>query len=226
MVVPTPPSLVNLPSALQPSVTQLLVFVKPPLSTVTIRITVPSIHVTLFLDVSLLQLFAHLPLILVKSPMFVTLPTVRFFFSFSFDVLNFCLYLYLFLMLLGGCPTTPKNCNDGIECTIDSCNASTGECSHIPDNFYCKDPNPCVINGTCTLTGCTALPKNCTADFEKQPFCTVWKCIDFLGCSGEPRQCANETNGTCTVFNCSETKAECEKTESACLSFFGSMFSF
>jgi hypothetical protein len=136
---------------------------------------------------------------------------------------DFCLIAETCDETSGGCPVTPRNCNDSIACTVDTCSSTTNKCVHTPDNFYCQDPNPCVVNPVCTLTGCANQPLNCSLAPERQTFCTNWVCIDFEGCSGEPRYCANEINGTdtCIVFNCSETKKECDKTESPCLVFFG-----
>src|SRR5262249_46784952 len=44
---------------------------------------------------------------------------------------------------------TPVDCDDGIGCTIDSCNPSTGACIHQPDNSVCNDGFGCNGIETC-----------------------------------------------------------------------------
>ena len=54
----------------------------------------------------------------------------------------------------GACtPGTALVCNDGVPCTVDSCNPSTG-CVATPDDRFCTDGNFCNGAETCTATGC------------------------------------------------------------------------
>ena len=53
-----------------------------------------------------------------------------------------------------GCVTVPVNCDDGVACTIDSCDAGLDKCVHKPNHALCDDGNPRTID-KCTLTGCT-----------------------------------------------------------------------
>ncbi|MCD6591217.1 MAG: hypothetical protein J7K72_04575, partial [Candidatus Aenigmarchaeota archaeon] len=43
------------------------------------------------------------------------------------------------------CGYTMEDCDDGITCTVDSCDPSSG-CSHTPDNTLCDDSNPCTVD--------------------------------------------------------------------------------
>ncbi len=44
---------------------------------------------------------------------------------------------------------TPVDCNDGVDCTIDSCNEAKDACDHAPDNAVCDDGNFCNGNEVC-----------------------------------------------------------------------------
>ena len=70
---------------------------------------------------------------------------------------------------LGICVGTPKSCDDGIECTLDTCDSNTGSCTHdaskcecsVANDIKCDDGNPCTIND-CNLgtKTCTHVPGN------------------------------------------------------------------
>ena len=47
----------------------------------------------------------------------------------------------------GTCQLVAKDCDDGVACTLDSCAADTGECSHD------LHPNKCLIEGLCADAG-------------------------------------------------------------------------
>jgi hypothetical protein len=49
-------------------------------------------------------------------------------------------------------PGTPVVCDDGNECTIDTCLPPDGRCSHTPspDGAACDDWNDCTIDDTCS----------------------------------------------------------------------------
>jgi hypothetical protein len=84
---------------------------------------------------------------------------------------------------LGICkPGTPVDCNDGIGCTVDSCNPATGVCAHTPNDAFCNDGLVCNGAETCSAqSGCVAgTPVNCDDGIA----CTIDDC--------------NEPNGACT----------------------------
>jgi hypothetical protein len=118
----------------------------------------------------------------------------------------------------GGCGELEVDCDDGVFCTIDTCDNITG-CVNTPDDSLCDDPNPCANYSICNLTGCTSVPIDCGG---QGLFCSNFTCVDYFGCSNEPRDCqGNATNGTCTTYNCSETKQICDKVVGVCFNFFG-----
>ncbi len=86
-------------------------------------------------------------------------------------------------------PGTPVNCNDGLSCTIDSCNPATGVCSNIADSSKCSDGLYCngaeicdPVNGA-PGTGCVAgTPPPCDDGIP----CTVDSCDEVKGCVHTP----------------------------------------
>ncbi len=84
--------------------------------------------------------------------------------------------------LTNGCQDGPDpNCNDGVSCTLDSCNETTDSCDHSPDNGLCNDGAFCNGNETCHATlGCQAG--------------TAPDCDDGVACTGDS---CNESTDTC-----------------------------
>ena len=79
-------------------------------------------------------------------------------------------------------PGTPKSCDDGIACTLNLCNPSTGACSFPPDNSICSDGDVCTGVETCDPTpvtgGCKdGTPLNCDDGIA----CTIDLCAS--GCT-------------------------------------------
>lgn len=69
-------------------------------------------------------------------------------------------------------------CNDGNECTDDSCAAEIG-CLYTPNADYCNDSNPCTVLDKCINGICVgADPKNC----DDGDNCTVDMCTYLTGC--------------------------------------------
>jgi len=57
----------------------------------------------------------------------------------------------------GACqPDAPVTCDDGVDCTVDSCNEDVGSCDHIPDDTACDDENVCTTDWCDAGTGCMA----------------------------------------------------------------------
>ncbi len=48
-----------------------------------------------------------------------------------------------------GCVTTPLSCDDGIACTIDSCNEHAKKCDHVPDDSKCPISQACNPTSGC-----------------------------------------------------------------------------
>jgi hypothetical protein len=52
-----------------------------------------------------------------------------------------------------GCQAgTPVDCDDGVDCTVDSCNETTDSCDNTPDDGFCNDGLYCNGEETCDVT--------------------------------------------------------------------------
>jgi hypothetical protein len=49
----------------------------------------------------------------------------------------------------GGCVAVPRNCDDGVSCTRDTCSESTRSCVHSPDDSLCPDTQLCSPRRDC-----------------------------------------------------------------------------
>lgn len=101
------------------------------------------------------------------------------------------------LCVSGVCEHPPVVCNDGISCTIDSCDSASG-CMAAPDNSLCSDGNVCTQD-VCTVdAGCSNPPvpiacgNGCQEAGEE---CDDGNTVDGDGCSStcklEPTGCGN-----------------------------------
>jgi hypothetical protein len=61
---------------------------------------------------------------------------------------------------------TPRNCKDGVACTVDSCDAATGACTHVPNNGACpQDGAFCNGQEYCNpAAGCASSGNPCQAN--------------------------------------------------------------
>lgn len=134
-----------------------------------------------------------------------------------------------------GFPGVPL-CDDGVACTIDTCNVSTSSCEHeflcddgiacttdacvddvcqsTPVNESCDDSDICTDN-ICTVgVGCT-FPNN-TASCDDGLFCTTDDVCDAGTCVGSARDCSDGIE--CTVDGCDEGSDSCTATpdDNAC----------
>jgi hypothetical protein len=101
-----------------------------------------------------------------------------------------------------GCIFTPANerCNDGIDCTVDTCDALTG-CIFAPVDARCNDAIPCTVDTCLPGTGCVFTPEDalCSDGID----CTLDRCDLSAGaCTSTPRHdlCADDVD--CTVDRC------------------------
>ncbi len=108
----------------------------------------------------------------------------------------------------------PVDCDDGVICTIDSCNEPTGTCTHTPSDGICDNGLFCDGTEACdpVLDCQTGLPPNCGALGDQ---CNVGLCDDVAAvCVADPVPdgttcddgdgCAGDTcqAGVCVPFNC------------------------
>ena len=85
----------------------------------------------------------------------------------------------------------PIDCDDGDQCTTDSCDPATG-CTSVPFTGSCNDGNACTTEDTCSGT-CSGTPIVC----DDQNACTTDSCDPVVGCVFEP------------VLNCGGACAYC-----------------
>jgi hypothetical protein len=131
-------------------------------------------------------------------------------------------------------PGAPPSCNDGIPCTVDSCDPASDACIHVPSDFTCNDNVFCNGTETCSATqGC--LPGTppvcddglaCTVDVcsPASDSCVSTPdhgaCSDGLYCNGE--EVCNPVTGcgpgvapgcddgiACTIDGCDEATDSC-----------------
>ncbi len=103
------------------------------------------------------------------------------------------------LCVAGVC--TGAYCDDGNSCTIEVCNAITGDCSSVPqsDGAVCDDGNPCTGDGVCETEECTTgAPITCDDDGDP---CTQEVCSVVDGCfsTPAPESAACDDSNPCTT---------------------------
>jgi hypothetical protein len=134
-------------------------------------------------------------------------------------------------------PGSPPNCDDGIPCTVDSCDAGSDSCVHAPNDFTCGDgvfcngveicsPTQGCITGTppscddgldCTVDACSPASDSCVSTPDHDA------CSDGLYCNGE--EVCSPTTGcgpgiapscddgvACTGDSCDEATDSCVHT--------------
>ncbi|KAN0036152.1 hypothetical protein ACTA71_005454 [Dictyostelium dimigraforme] len=128
----------------------------------------------------------------------------------------------------GQCKFAPVNCDDGNDCTIDSCDPAWDEincddgnpcsddtcgpdgCVSELNDFNCFTDNKC-LNSVCTANGCVHTPINCDDGID----CSDDTCDPSIGCNNY----LNHTNcnpsgnkcisATCETYNCLFTQTIC-----------------
>ncbi len=104
----------------------------------------------------------------------------------------------------GACqPGAARNCNDGILCTSDSCNQTTGACQNVFNILPCDDGNACTTGEVCASGKCSGTP-NVNCDDGKA--CTVDTCDKLLGCVWTV---SCDDGNPCTVDSCDKVSGAC-----------------
>jgi hypothetical protein len=138
---------------------------------------------------------------------------------------------------LGCQPGTPPNCDDGVACTVDTCNETTDSCDHTPNNAFCSDglfcdgaetcdslngcqpgtPPNCNDGVACTVDACNETTDSCdhtpsNAFCDDGKFCTGAETCDPIGgCkAGTPPTC--DDGVSCTVDACDAATDACKHT--------------
>jgi hypothetical protein len=95
---------------------------------------------------------------------------------------------------------TPPDCNDGVECTVDTCDEVNDTCANASDDAAWDDNDVCNGIETCDpVNDCQAgTPPDC----NDENLCTNDSCDAVAGCVNAPAQCnageqCNPENGIC-----------------------------
>jgi len=100
---------------------------------------------------------------------------------------------------------TVPDCDDTIDCTIDSCSVAKAACVHTPDPAACSDGVFCNGDEVCSdVTGCVAgSVRDCADAFA----CTIDVCNEAAAaCDHTPDDAACQDADECTTNRCSPTE--------------------
>ncbi len=98
------------------------------------------------------------------------------------------------------------NCDDGVECTVDSCSPETGKCVNEADDSLCPGGHKCD-----SAEGCVALPCESDSECDDGLWCNgTESCVDGSCAAGDAPVCDDGVD--CTVDTCDEEKDECTST--------------
>ena len=99
---------------------------------------------------------------------------------------------------LGGPCADDRQCDDAIECTVDSCDQGLQRCRHTPNHQVCDDAVYCNGAEICDpKLGCGAGPPVSCADSDP---CTIDTCVEKThSCSRVPRDADGDGD---PVWNC------------------------
>lgn len=109
-------------------------------------------------------------------------------------------------------PGEPVRCDDGVACTLDSCNESAGACEHEPNAAMCDNGRFCDGEETCNpLLGCVAGP---TAACDDGIACTVDSCNEAADrCSHKADDAVCDNGRFCDGEEVCNTSSGCEEGE-------------
>ena len=98
------------------------------------------------------------------------------------------------------------DCDDGVDCTQDSCDDGTGQCVHEPDDSACGPAEICDAEA-----GCVAAPCEQDADCDDDQWCNGTEaCVDGSCEAGTAPDCDDGID--CTIDACDEEADACEHT--------------
>ncbi len=101
----------------------------------------------------------------------------------------------------GKCAGNTANCNDGVDCTIDFCDAKAG-CVSMASLPMCNDGDPCTKHVCDAKTGCKAAGGNEGTPCDDGNPCTVGDGCDADGqCVGSTNTCDCQVDSDCKANN-------------------------
>ena len=117
----------------------------------------------------------------------------------------------------GTCAGAPKSCNDGKDCSVDSCVPETGECSFDKADCACEFDAECDDGKACTTDTCDVDAGACVNSVDVTNECSDGNpctdadaCSAAGGCSGTPVVC--DDDNPCTNDVCSPVSGNCDHT--------------
>ncbi len=98
-----------------------------------------------------------------------------------------------------GC-TQDADCDDGISCTVDVCDLTSGECSVTPDDTVCDDGVGCTDDVCDVTNGCQSVANDARCDDLID--CTTDVCDAINDCTYVPDDTVCDDGVGCTVDTC------------------------
>lgn len=97
----------------------------------------------------------------------------------------------------GACVGSPRDCSDTNPCSLDSCNPSTGTCTHgTISGGSCDDGNTCTTGDFCFFGVCIG---SGTATCDDGNLCTTDTCQPSSGCVFSSNTLSCDDSNPCTV---------------------------
>ncbi|MFN8641215.1 MAG: hypothetical protein U0802_05980 [Candidatus Binatia bacterium] len=91
---------------------------------------------------------------------------------------------------------TDAECNDGNQCTTDTCPPDGSACSNAPRSGACTDDNACTVGDACVSGSCVPGPAPDCADSTT---CTIDSCLPTTGCIHFPIPGSCDDGNSCTT---------------------------
>jgi hypothetical protein len=109
-----------------------------------------------------------------------------------------------------GCQNVAADCDDSAPCTVDACDPVTGECTHAAK--VCDDGDACTVDECDAESAeCESVATSCD---DGDP-CTMDSCDSATGaCAHPPKSCDDEDD--CTVDQCVAETGACEHAAVSC----------
>ncbi len=116
----------------------------------------------------------------------------------------------------GSCEAgTPPNCDDGVSCTVDSCNETTDSCDNTPNDGLCDNGLFCDGSETCdAISGCqSGTAPNC----DDGVGCTVDSCNEGTdSCDNVPNDAACDDGAFCNGAEFCDPALDCQDGPDPC----------
>jgi hypothetical protein len=98
------------------------------------------------------------------------------------------------------------DCDDGVDCTVDTCDTGSGQCSSSASDALCDDGVSCTVDACDPTEGCTLTPDDALCDDGL--FCNgIETCDANLDCQAGTLNC--EDGVGCTLDTCDEVFDTC-----------------